>query len=143
MERIILVDASGSMAEKGKGSAVKYLLYAVCSLLENECNITEYSVYIWNSNIGKYSGKIKFEGKADEDRLKDFLGQHEDSRLLVISDGCFSENTGMLLGNAGAMLLKVSSDQSIGRMGAVFGKRNVFDAADAAECTVRFANSGR
>lgn len=141
MKRIIIMDASGSMAEEGKKTVAVYLVHTVCDLLRNEWGCTEYSVYTWNREIELSKGKIDCKGKTDEDKLEEFLEQNKDSRVLVISDCRFSKKGWKTLEDEGVLLLKVGSENISAGVGNAFRKRNIFEAVDAAECTYRFANN--
>lgn len=140
MEKMIIVDASGSMAEKGKKSTVKYLLNAVRHILGSEYDDIVYSVWLWNNSVTQYGGEIKFEGKSDENALRTFLGEHNNTLLLVISDGRFSDDTKKIFRDTNAFFLKVGFETDIGYLQKIFPKGNVFEAVDTAECARRFAN---
>lgn len=140
MERIILVDTSGSMAEVGKKSVVRYLIYAIENLLSSEWSGSAYKLYLWNSSIKEYDAEIDFSGQTNARELKEFLGNRQSSTILLVSDGSYSDEIKNVFKNAGikVLALMVGWDCNKAVLQKIVGTENIFESTDVSTCVNRF-----
>lgn len=140
MERIILVDTSGSMVEEGKKSVVRYLLYAIEGLLHNEWSGNAYKIYLCNNDVKEYDIKVDFTGKASAEKLGHFLEDKRDSVVLLLSDGGYSEEVKTVFKKSGVKLLAlmVGCDCNKAVLQKMAGVENLYESTDLATCMNRF-----
>jgi uncharacterized protein with von Willebrand factor type A (vWA) domain len=140
MEKIILVDTSGSMAEEGKKSVIRYLLYAIEGIFSDEWPTIPYRIFLWNEEISEFESKVEFGGKSNVSVLSFFLSEHSDSAVLLISDGSYSEEIKSVLKRADKKIiaLMVGSDCNKARLQKMVGTENLYETADVATCIKDF-----
>lgn len=140
MEKIILVDTSGSMAEEGKKSVVRYMLYAIEGLLHDEWSGYSYRIYLCNSDVKEYDTKVVFTGKVSAKKLEDFLKGRRDSTVLLLSDGSYSEEVKTVFKKSGVKLLAlmVGGDCNKAVLQKMADVENLYESTDLATCMNRF-----
>lgn len=140
MEKIILVDTSGSMSEEGKKSVVRYLLYAIEGLLNNEWSGKAYKIYLWNSNIQEYDTNINFVGEANAKKLKEFLESKPNSTVLILSDGSYPEDIKNVFKKTEIKILAlmVGGDCNKAILQKIVGVGNIYESTDVATCLNKF-----
>ncbi len=92
----VVVDASGSIAENGKDSVVKYLLNLLPGMIEmNGYGSYETEFLQWSARIFplESSAKLHFDGETCQESFVQYLEQTgDDTATLLISDGDFLLN---------------------------------------------------
>lgn len=136
MGKAIVIDASGSMAEEGKKSVIRYLLHAVEGLARDEYPEAEYKIYAWNETISEFETKIDFSGHTSADAFSDFLNAHPEDSILLVGDGNYSEEIKAIIERAGnAMLvLMVGSDCNRARLRKLVGTGHLYETTDVVAC---------
>lgn len=142
MGKIIIVDASGSMAEEGKKSVVRYILYTIENLLKDEWSETACPIFLWNNDVSEYEGKVDFQGQSSSKSFEKFLKQHPNSELLLISDGSYPEDVKSVLKKSDNKMkvLMVGCDCNKARLQKMVGSENLYDTTDVATCLEDFMN---
>lgn len=140
MKKIILVDSSGSMAEEGKKSVVKYILYAIEGIIKADWANREYDILFWNEKIGENNGKMNFEGSCNMKAIREYCNQNADVDLLFVTDGNYSsELSGFLMEKKiKSIALAVGNDSNKARLMKTFGMSNVYQATDVTTCINNF-----
>ena len=141
---LILVDTSGSMAEEGKKSVIRYILYAIDNFYKNEYSGEIASIYLWADKIEKIelNQKIQYGGKADISTLSEFL-KSETRPVLIITDGNYTSKVEKKItesiSNKKIIAMLIGSDNNKVRLLNTFGAINIFETEDLFEC-LRFLN---
>lgn len=140
MEKIIIVDASGSMAEEGKKSVVRYLIYAIKGIMEDCYPDMEYRIVLWNEKISDYGKKVDFCGSTDAAVLSDFLDRHQRASILLLGDGSYSDDVKRVIRSAdqNIMSLMVGSDCNRSRLQKILGTERIYESADVSTCVDDF-----
>ncbi len=137
---LIIVDSSGSMNEEGKRIAGEYLLCAIAGFVRDYFPEIRYGVYAWGNNVVRYDKKSVGDGvKLNASTLATFLAEHQDSAVIIISDGNFSDRDRNVLIGLTKMericAVMVGADANYPRLQKIIGRTRVFESADAIECT--------
>jgi uncharacterized protein YegL len=142
MDKYILIDVSGSMAEKGKKTVVRYLVYAIQGFLQSEYSEQRVEMYLFGREITPYNIKIDFTGKADSRSLKKFLVDKGEATVLLLGDGSYSDDIQKTFKASGISMLAVmiGSDCNKAVLQKIAGRGNVYDAVDLSACLNRFMN---
>ncbi len=141
---LILVDTSGSMAEEGKKSVIRYLLYAIDNFYKNEYSVEIASIYLWAEKIEKFelNQKIQYGGKADISTLSEFL-KNETRPVLIITNGNYTSKVEKKIteniSNKKIIAMLIGPDNNKVRLLNTFGAINIFETEDLFEC-LRFLN---
>lgn len=136
-ECLIILDSSGSMNEEGKQAAGEYLLRAMAGFIR--CRFPEVCcrAYMWNENVARY-GEKPAGTRSNAGALAAFAVEHQDSPMVLISDGNFSErDCRTLAGLSGVKQIRavtVGADANHSRLQKIVGQEYVFESADAVEC---------
>ncbi|MCD7826414.1 MAG: hypothetical protein LUH14_10730 [Clostridiaceae bacterium] len=144
---IILVDCSGSMAEMGKGSVVKYVLLAVQRTMESEFPAQDYKILLWNDSLEEYTPgsfpRFLFSGKTEADVLQPVLAEVQNRNLLLISDGEYTDECKKVLKNAReeAWVLMIGADCNKARLQSTFYKDRIYAVEDVVTCVRDFCQS--
>lgn len=142
MGKVFLVDTSGSMAEEGKKSVVRYLLYAIENIMRDEYPEVNYGVFLWSESVSVYDKKMDFGGRAEAKPLSLFLEEHKADTVMLIGDGSYSENIKRVIMNAGrdVLALMVGSDCNRARLQRMVGAGRVYESVDVSTCIRDFVN---
>jgi len=141
---LILVDTSGSMAEEGKKSVIRYILYAIDNFYKNEYSGEIASIYLWADKIEKFelNQKIQYGGKSDISALSEFL-KSETRPVLIITDGNYTSKVEKKItenfSNKKIIAMLIGPDSNKVRLLNTFGAINIFETEDLFEC-LRFLN---
>lgn len=136
---LIILDSSGSMNEEGKRAAGEYLLRAMAGFIRDSFPGLCCRAYTWGKGITRYGDKSVDDGaKLDAGALAAFVAEHQDTPMILISDGNFSErDRKALVGLSGIERIRavmVGSDANRPRLQKIIGRGRVFESADAIEC---------
>ena len=140
MDKYILIDVSGSMAEKGKKSVVRYLIYTMQGLLQSEYPMNRVEMYLFGKEIKPYEAKFNFMGKADSRSLKEFLADKGKAAVLLLSDGSYPDDLQRIFTASAIsiMAIMIGSDCNKAVLQKLAGRGNVYDAIDLSACLNRF-----
>jgi hypothetical protein len=136
---LIILDSSGSMNEEGKRIAGEYLLCAIAGFIRDSFPRVRYGAYRWGKSITRY-GEKSFDDATvlDAGALATFVAEHQNTPLLLISDGNFSErDCTALAGLPGIERIRavmIGAEANRPRLQKIIGQSRVFESADAIEC---------
>lgn len=88
----VLIDASGSMNEDGKLSALKYLLYAITNVIREQYNgVLDFEFVQWSTDISKLEklNMLVANGRLNEHGLNEYFEFNHSDSVIFISDGNF------------------------------------------------------
>lgn len=136
---LIILDSSGSMNEEGKRTAGEYLLRAIAGFIRDCFPGVRYGAYAWGKGVARYGDKSVCDGaKLDAGALAAFVAEHQNTPMLLISDGNFPEcDCKTLVGLSGIERIRaimVGADANRLRLQKIIGRGRVFESADAIEC---------
>lgn len=136
---LIILDSSGSMNEEGKRTAGEYLLCAIAGFIRDYFPGVRYGAYACGKGVVRYGDKSVGDGaKLDAGALAAFVAEHQDTPMLLISDGNFPErDRQVLIGLSGIERIRavmVGADANRPRLQKIIGQGRVFESADAIEC---------
>ena len=136
MEKIIVIDASGSMGEEGKKSVIRYLIQAITGIMEERYSDRKYEILCWNNQIFPYEGKAEFEGTAEAGVLEEFLGEHQKDTVLLIGDGNYSDDVKRMVKSAGSklMYLMLGCECNRSRLMKLVCADDLYETADIVTC---------
>lgn len=142
MDKVIIIDASGSMGEGGKKSVVRYLIQAITGIMEERYSDKHYEMFCWSNQIVSYDGKTEFSGKAEAKALETFLNAHQKDTVLLIGDGSYSEDVKRIVKPVidNIMCLMVGSDCNRGRFMKIASPGHLYEAVDVVACMDDFIN---
>lgn len=88
----IVIDCSGSMVEQDKNQVVFYYLPLISRFLKKEQDDLELKLYGWGEEVASTKpSRLTFSGKANGDIFCDFLNEHKEEFVMLISDGYYSD----------------------------------------------------
>lgn len=136
---LIILDSSGSMNEEGKRTAGEYLLRAMAGFIRDCFPGVRCGAYAWGEGVARYGDKFVGDGaKLDAGALAAFAAEHQDTPMILISDGNFPErDRKALVGLSGIERIRavmVGADANRPRLQKIIGQGRVFESADAIEC---------
>jgi len=136
---LIILDSSGSMNEEGKGTAVEYLLRAMVGFIRDGFPGVRCGACAWGEDVARYGDKSVGDGvKLDAGALAAFVAEHQDTPMILISDGNFPERDrkalACLSGIERVRAVMVGADANRPRLQKIIGRDRVFESADAIEC---------
>lgn len=136
---LIILDSSGSMNEEGKRTAGEYLLRAMAGFIRDSFPGLCCRAYTWGKGIARYGDKSVDDGaKLDAGALATFVAEHQDTPMILISDGNFSERDHKALAGLSGIerihAVMVGADANRPRLQKIIGRGRVFESADAIEC---------
>lgn len=90
----IITDTSGSMLEQSKNQVVQYLFSTIQRFLQKQYKDANILLYYWNESINMCSSFKDFAwgGYLESLPLKNFINQNCNEKILIISDGDYSED---------------------------------------------------
>lgn len=89
----VLIDASGSMNEDGKLSALKYLLYTMLNIIKEQYNdMADFEFVQWSTEVTKLEklNMLTAEDNLNENKLYDYFKLNSPDAVIFISDGNFN-----------------------------------------------------
>ena len=136
---LIILDSSGSMNEEGKRAAGEYLLRAMAGFICDCFPGVRCGAYAWGESVVHYGDKSIGDGiKLNAGALAAFVAEHQDTPMILISDGNFPERNRKALGslskNERIRAVMVGADANRPRLQKIIGRGRVFESADAIEC---------
>ena len=136
---LMILDSSGSMNEDGKRTAGEYLLRAMAGFIRDRFPGVRCGAYVWGEGIARYGDKSAGGGaRLDAGALAAFAAEHQDTPMILISDGNFPERDRKALislsGIEHIRAVMVGADANRPRLQKIFGRGRVFESADAVEC---------
>jgi len=142
MGKIVLVDGSGSMGEEGKKSVVRYLLYSIEGLLQDEWAEMPFEIFMAAEEVEKFDGKLNVCGHINEKKLENFLQSETESTLLFMTDGSLSEGVRQVLRKATnrILILMVGCDCNRIRLRKLTNEDDLYESKDVASCVSKFAS---
>lgn len=140
MERIILMDVSGSMAEDGKESVLRYLVYAIRGIVDDLYPDIPYRFFCWSDCVTPYEDKISVGGKTDASAVSEFLDEHAGDCVLLIGDGNYSEDIRRALkkANCKMLVLMIGSDCNRDRLKRLADFDDLYETTDVSTCLDKF-----
>lgn len=136
---LIVLDSSGSMNEEGKRVAGEYLLRAMVGFIRDRFPQVHCGAYAWGESVARYEGKSACDrAKPDAGALAAFASEHQDTSMVLISDGNFSRHDCTVLsglaGLAHIHVVVVGADANRHTLRKLVGPGRVFESAGAVEC---------
>lgn len=133
---LIIVDSSGSMYEEGKQAAAEYLLRGMGAFVRDNFPDKSCGVYAWGNTIEKYKPGAPGQ-RLNQEVLVKFVAEHQDTPMILISDGNISDDPGdplaPLANKEDFFVVMVGVDADQKRLEKIVGKHRVFDSMDALE----------
>jgi len=145
MKISMILDTSGSMAELAKPTILQGILdfYQQYDLnFEQKIGLT---YYIWNdegvsSIAAQQTKKLEYRAKNNLETVIEYVDQHQEDKIVLISDGCFSETEIHLLQSALKnnklnffRIICIGTDDKRRLYHSKFGKSHVFDIEDISQ----------
>lgn len=107
----VLIDASGSMNEEGKLSALKYLLYAMMNIIKEHNNgVIDFEFVQWSTEATRLEklNMLTAKGKLNENCLSKYYGTNSPDGVIFISDGNFNVSLRTVILNISKNIFVVS-----------------------------------
>lgn len=136
MDKIIIIDSSGSMSEEGKKSVVRYLIQAISGIMEERYSDKKNEIFCWNNQVFSYEGKTEFEGVAEARVLEEFLSKHQKDTILLIGDGNYSDDVKRIVKSVDSklMYLMVGCECNKSRLIKLVRSDNLYETVDVVTC---------
>lgn len=136
---LIILDSSGSMNEEGKRTAGEYLLRATAGFIRDYFPGVRCGAYTWGECVARYGDKSVGDGaKLNAGALAAFVAEHQDTPIILISDGNYPERDCKALADLSGIerirAVMVGADANRPRLQKIIGRGRVFESADAIEC---------
>lgn len=136
MDKIIIIDASGSMGEEGKKSIVRYLIQAITGIMEDRYPDMQNKIFCWNNQVFPYEGKTEFEEVAEATVFEEFLSKHQKDTILLIGDGNYSDDVKQIMKSVESklMYLMVGCECNRSRLIQLVCSENLYETVDVVTC---------